>query len=42
MDPWGAERAHIEAEATKLAYDARNRFLSDAETMTKLDYMTAP
>lgn len=42
MDPWGAERAHIEAEATKLAYDARNRFLSDADTMTKLDYMTAP
>ena len=29
MDPFGTERAHIEAEATKLAYDARNRFLSD-------------
>ena len=42
MDPWGAERAHIEAEATKLAYDARNRFLADPDYMTRLDYMTAP
>ncbi|WP_163848378.1 gamma-glutamyltransferase family protein [Pseudooceanicola aestuarii] len=31
MDPWGTARAHIEAEATKLAYDARNRLLSDPD-----------
>lgn len=29
MDPFGAARAHIEAEATKLAYDARNRLVCD-------------
>jgi len=41
MDPWGAARAHIEAEATKLAYDARNRFMADPDYMTRLDYMTS-
>ena len=39
MDPFGPERAHIEAEAAKLAYDARNRFIADAEHMTRLDHM---
>lgn len=39
MDPLGAQRIHIEAEATKLAYDARNRFLADPEYTTRADYM---
>lgn len=37
MDPFGTQRAHIEAEATKLAYDARNRFI--AEAAPRLDHM---
>ncbi|SEW45816.1 gamma-glutamyltransferase 2. Threonine peptidase. MEROPS family T03 [Cognatiyoonia koreensis] len=39
MDPLGAERLHIEAEATKLAYDARNRMLGDLDHMDRLDHM---
>jgi gamma-glutamyltranspeptidase/glutathione hydrolase len=42
LDPFGAARAHLEAEAAKLAYDARNRFLADADHTTRLDYMLAP
>ncbi|MEO0401644.1 MAG: gamma-glutamyltransferase family protein [Pseudomonadota bacterium] len=42
MDPWGSQRAHVEAEAAKLAYDARNRFLADADYTTRLDHMMAP
>lgn len=42
MDPLGAERAHIEAEATRLAYDARNRFLADPSHMSRLDHMLSP
>lgn len=39
MDPTGPERAHIEAEAAKLAYDTRNRFIADAALTTRLDHM---
>jgi len=42
MDPLGADRAHIEAEAAKLAYDARNRFIADPDHTTRLDHMLAP
>jgi len=42
MDPMGSHRAHIEAEAAKLAYDARNRFIADAGHTTRLDHMLAP
>lgn len=42
MDPNGTLRFHLEAEATKLAYDARNRFLADADHVTRLDHMLSP
>jgi len=38
-NPFGAYRAHIEAEAAKLAYDARNRFIADADHSTRMDHM---
>ena len=41
MDPWGTQRAHIEAEAAKLAYDARNRILADPDHTARLDHMLA-
>ena len=42
MDPFGADRAHIEAEAAKLAYDARNRIIADPDHTTRLEHMLSP
>ena len=39
MDPMGAARAHIEAEATKLAYDARNRIIGDPDHSARVAFM---
>jgi len=39
LDPLGTARAHLEAEAAKLAYDTRNRFLADPDHMSRLDHM---
>jgi gamma-glutamyltranspeptidase/glutathione hydrolase len=41
LDPLGAARAHLETEAAKLAYDARNRFIADPAGVTRLDHMLA-
>lgn len=42
LDPFGAARAHLEAEAAKLAYDARNRFVADPDHTTRLDHLLRP
>ena len=42
LDPYGSARAHLEAEAAKLAYDARNRFIADPKRTTRLAHMLAP
>jgi gamma-glutamyltranspeptidase/glutathione hydrolase len=42
MEPFGAARAHLEAEAAKLAYDARDRILADPEHTLRLDRMLDP
>ncbi len=39
LAPMGLQRAHIEAEATKLAYDTRNRVIADPDHTARLDHM---
>jgi gamma-glutamyltranspeptidase/glutathione hydrolase len=41
MEPFGAARAHLEAEATKLAHDARNRIIADPDRTARLEFMLA-
>ncbi|MGB0659579.1 MAG: gamma-glutamyltransferase family protein [Mangrovicoccus sp.] len=42
LEPFGARRTHTEAEAVKLAYDARNRIIADPDHTARLDHMLAP
>jgi gamma-glutamyltranspeptidase/glutathione hydrolase len=42
LDPLGAARAHLEAEAAKLAHDARDRFIADPDHTTRLAHLLAP
>lgn len=42
LDPLGLERAHIEAEVGKLAYDARNRIIADPDHTARLEFMMSP
>ncbi len=42
LGPGSAARIHIEAEASKLAYDARNRFIADPDHTARMEHFLAP
>ena len=39
LEPFGIKRTHIETEAAKLAYDARDRFIADFDYTERLAHM---